>query len=181
MNTLDKKLLEEVKNLSPFELKNKLINLANSNEKKGVKIFLNAGRGNAFFTLGYFSVEETRKTWCDGDLAGMPEKPNIYKRFKAFCNSNTNAPGIELLEEAVDYGIREYGFDSDSWVFELVDGIIGDNYPVPNRMLLRVEKVVHNYLIKEVFLIKLVMIFLLLKVALLLCAIYSIHLWQITF
>ena len=159
MNTLDKKLLEEVKNLSPFELKNKLINLANSNEKKGVKIFLNAGRGNpnwtastprdAFFTLGYFSVEETRKTWCDGDLAGMPEKPNIYKRFKAFCNSNTNAPGIELLEEAVDYGIREYGFDSDSWVFELVDGIIGDNYPVPDRMLLRVEKVVHNYLIKE--------------------------------
>lgn len=156
---MDKKLLEEVKNLSPFELKNKLINLANSNEKKGVKIFLNAGRGNpnwtastprdAFFTLGYFSVEETRKTWCDGDLAGMPEKPNIYKRFKAFCNSNTNAPGIELLEEAVDYGIREYGFDSDSWVFELVDGIIGDNYPVPDRMLLRVEKVVHNYLIKE--------------------------------
>ena len=40
---MDKRLLEEVKNLSPFELKDKLINLANSNEKKGVKIFLNAG------------------------------------------------------------------------------------------------------------------------------------------
>lgn len=47
---MDKKLLEEVKNLSPFELKNKLINLANSNEKKGVKIFLNAGRGNPNWT-----------------------------------------------------------------------------------------------------------------------------------
>ena len=37
---MDKRLLEEVKNLSPFELKDKLINLANSNEKKGVKSFL---------------------------------------------------------------------------------------------------------------------------------------------
>jgi len=40
VNTLDKKLLEEVKNLSPFELKNKLINLANSNEKKELKFSL---------------------------------------------------------------------------------------------------------------------------------------------
>lgn len=37
---MDKKLLEEVKNLSPFELKDKLINLANSNEKKELKSFL---------------------------------------------------------------------------------------------------------------------------------------------
>ena len=156
---MDKKLLEEVKNLSPFELKDKLINLANSNEKKGVKIFLNAGRGNpnwtastprdAFFTLGHFSVEETRKTWRDGDLAGMPEKANIYRHFKDFCNSNKNSPGIELLEKAIDYGINEYGFDADSWVFELVDGIIGDNYTVQDRMLLRIEKGVHNYLIRE--------------------------------
>lgn len=37
---MDKKLLEEIKNLSPFELKDKLINLANSNEKKVLKSFL---------------------------------------------------------------------------------------------------------------------------------------------
>ena len=59
---------ENLKNIygtvSPFEFKDKLLKLANSNEKKGVKIFLNAGRGNpnwtastpreAFFTLGQF-------------------------------------------------------------------------------------------------------------------------------
>ena len=70
----------------------------------------------------------------------MPEKANIYRHFKDFCTSNKNSPGIELLEKAIDYGINEYGFDADSWVFELVDGIIGDNYPVPDRMLLRIRK-----------------------------------------
>lgn len=66
-----KELVKEYKNLSPFELKNKLIAMAKSTEKKGVATFLNAGRGNpnwtastprqAFFTLGLFAVEETKR------------------------------------------------------------------------------------------------------------------------
>ncbi|SFD38335.1 aspartate 4-decarboxylase [Clostridium uliginosum] len=154
-----KELIEKVRNLSPFELKDELISLALDSEKKGVKIFLNAGRGNpnwtastprdAFFTLGHFAVSETRRIWCDGDLAGMPEKLEIYNRFKNFVSNHKDAPGIHLLDEIVQYGIDKYDFDNDSWVFELVDGIIGDNYPVPDRMLIRVERAVHDYLIKE--------------------------------
>ena len=30
-----------------------------------------------------------------------------------------------------------------------MDGIIGDNYPVPDRMLIKIEQVVKDYLIKE--------------------------------
>ena len=42
--------INEFKHLSPFELKDKLINLALDFEKKGVDIFLNAGRGNPNWT-----------------------------------------------------------------------------------------------------------------------------------
>src|SRR5262249_35923449 len=34
---------------------------------------------------------------------------------------------------------------------ELVDSIIGDNYPVPDRMLVHTEKVVHRYLEREMW------------------------------
>ena len=37
----------------------------------------------------------------------------------------------------------------DEYIYELTDGIIGDNYPVPDRMLIHIEKIVHNYLMKE--------------------------------
>ncbi|WP_330362564.1 aspartate 4-decarboxylase [[Clostridium] dakarense] len=152
-------LIEKVKALSPFELKDELINLAKKSEQKGVRVLLNAGRGNpnwtaatprqAFFTLGQFSVHESQRIWCDGDLAGMPEKAGIYNRFKTYYSNHKTAEGIELLDKIVDYGIEKHDFEPDSWVFELVDGIIGDNYPVPDRMLIRIEKVVREYLIKE--------------------------------
>ncbi|NRX89865.1 hypothetical protein DFM92_000318 [Clostridium beijerinckii] len=70
--------------ISPFEFKNELINLAEGQRKKSARTLLNAGRGNpnwtaatpreAFFTFGIFAVEETRRVWNDGDLAGMPKK-----------------------------------------------------------------------------------------------------------
>lgn len=154
-----KQLIEKVKTLSPFELKDELINLAQKSQQRGVRVLLNAGRGNpnwtaatprqAFFTLGQFAVIESQRIWCDGDLAGMPEKPGIYDRFKTYYNEHKDAEGIELLDKIIDYGIEKHDFDPDAWVFELVDGIIGDNYPVPGRMLIRIEKVVREYLIKE--------------------------------
>ena len=154
-----KKLIEEVKSLSPFELKDKLIELALKSERKGTNVLLNAGRGNpnwtaatprqAFFTLGQFAVEETKRTWCDVDLSGMPHNTGIYNRFKIYYEKNQNAPGIELLNKIIEYGIEVHDFDKDNWVFELVDGIIGDNYPLPDRMLIHIEKVVRDYLIKE--------------------------------
>lgn len=79
----------------------------------------------------------------------MPEKQGIYDRFKTYYNERKNAEGIELLDKIIDYGIEKHNFEPDSWVFELVDGIIGDNYPAPDRMLIRIEKVVGEYLIKE--------------------------------
>jgi aspartate 4-decarboxylase len=39
-----------------------------------------------------------------------------------------------------------FGFQPDALVHELVDSIIGDNYPVPDRMLVHNERIVHEYL-----------------------------------
>ena len=46
----------------------------------------------------------------------------------------------------VPWAVKKFGFDSDKFVHELVDSIIGDHYPVPDRMLVHNEQVVREYL-----------------------------------
>ena len=46
----------------------------------------------------------------------------------------------------VQFAIKTFGFEPDAFVHELVDSIIGDNYPVPDRMLVHNERIVHEYL-----------------------------------
>ncbi|SFA83311.1 aspartate 4-decarboxylase [Clostridium frigidicarnis] len=145
--------------ISPFEFKNKLIQLAKDPKEKSARTLLDAGRGNpnwtastprdAFFTFGHFAVSETRRVQDDGDLAGMPEKTGICNRFYEYLDKNLNFPGVDLLKNIIDYGINEQGFNGDDWIHELADGIIGDNYPFPDRMLPHIEKVVHDYLLQE--------------------------------
>ncbi|HEE9845727.1 aspartate 4-decarboxylase [Clostridium perfringens] len=153
--------LEELKKIygkiSPFEFKNKLIDLAK--DKKSAHILLDAGRGNpnwtsstprdAFFTFGHFAVSETKRTFESCDLAGIPHKEGIYNRFLKFIEENKNFPAIELLEKIINYGIKEKGFNPDDFLYELCDAIIGDNYPYPDRMLPHIESIVHDYLLKE--------------------------------
>ena len=44
------------------------------------------------------------------------------------------------------HAVERFAFRPDGFVHELVDAIIGDNYPVPDRMLAHAEQVVHEYL-----------------------------------
>ena len=46
----------------------------------------------------------------------------------------------------VPWAVKNFGFEPDAFVHELVDSIIGDNYPVPDRMLVHNEKIVREYL-----------------------------------
>lgn len=144
--------------ISPFEFKNKLISLA-TGHIRGTRVLLDAGRGNpnwiaatpreAFFTLGQFAVEECRRVKNEGDLAGMPQRIGISNRLQNYIQSHRDMPGIQLLEQIMKFGISELKFEADDWIYELVDGIIGDNYPTPDRMLLHAEKVVQKFLIQE--------------------------------
>ncbi|WP_195428216.1 aspartate 4-decarboxylase [Clostridium sp. D46t1_190503_E9] len=145
--------------ISPFEFKNRLIELANGENEKTARILLDAGRGNpnwtastpreAFFTFGLFAVNETKKDFHNVNLAGMPKKNGIYHRFIKFVDENNTLPGIELLRKIIEYGINEKKFNADDYLYELADAIIGDNYPVPDRMLFHIEQIVHDYLVQE--------------------------------
>jgi aspartate 4-decarboxylase len=157
MDELKKESLQ-LEKISPFELKDKLIDLAKG-KMRMTRTMLDAGRGNpnwiaatpreAFFTLGQFAVTESRRVWDEGDLAGMPSRIGIADRFNQYVKENQQAPGIQLLKEIIDYGINIKKFEPDTWIYELVDGIIGDNYPNPDRMLVRTEQVVLDFFIKE--------------------------------
>ncbi len=145
--------------LSPFELKDKLIGLAQVGTRRNTAQFLNAGRGNpnwicttpreAFATLLRFAIEESKRVVNAPDLGGMPEKAGIAKRFDAFLDRNKDAGGAKLLRESLTHGVAKFGFDADTFVHELTDGITGDMYPVPDRMLVCAERIVHQFLVQE--------------------------------
>jgi aspartate 4-decarboxylase len=137
--------------LSPFELKNKLVELA---KHRGERMMLNAGRGNpnwvaleprdAFFRLGLFAVEESRRT-AIGSFGGLPKKRGIAARLEAFLASDRGTAGARLLARGVAFGRDALGLDPDLLVGEWVDGILGDHYPLPPRMLPYAERIVHAH------------------------------------
>jgi aspartate 4-decarboxylase len=146
--------------LSPFELKDELIKLAQLAESDPVVQFLNAGRGNpnwvcttpreAFGTLLRFGIEEARRGVSIPDFGKMIARgPGLGKRFEEFLEANSSAPGIKLLRETWDFGLNKLKFEPDSFAHELAEGIIGDMYPVPDRMLRHCEEIVHKYLDRE--------------------------------
>jgi aspartate 4-decarboxylase len=151
-----RRAFEPYEKLSPFEIKDKLIQLAKDSAKKSAFAMLNAGRGNpnwvattpreGFFLLGQFGVEECKRVMDAPDMGGMPQADGIAGRLDTFLKAHADAPGAAFLRDAVAFAIVRFGMDADALVHELVDSIIGDNYPVPDRMLVHAEKIVHAYL-----------------------------------
>jgi len=153
MKVIDEKRYEV---LSPFELKNKLIDMAKTHHER---MMLNAGRGNpnwvatipreAFFHLGYFAIGEAKRLQIRPMFGGSPTKEGVAKRFKQFLETNKQIPAITFLKDTFKYVTQTLKIDADTFVFEMVDGIMGDHYPTPDRMLSCCEKIVHQYLIQE--------------------------------
>ncbi|MGW8726712.1 bifunctional aspartate transaminase/aspartate 4-decarboxylase [Streptomyces sp. NPDC055808] len=166
--TFTREEIQSFAQLSPFELKDKFIQIAQAvqedepgQKEKSARQMLNAGRGNpnwvatgpreAFYALGYFALSESRRVWTADNLGGMPEKQGAAGRFDSYVRQHPDLPGIELLERCIAYAVERFGFDRDEFVHELTDSSIGDNYPVPDRMLVHAEKVVRGYLADEMF------------------------------
>ena len=76
----------------------------------------------------------------------MPQASGIAERLKTWLSKHMDMPGAEFLTSMVDFAIKQFEFKPDAFVHELVDSIIGDNYPVPDRMLVHNEAIVHEYL-----------------------------------
>jgi len=139
--------------LSPFELKNKLIDMAKNNREK---MMLNAGRGNpnwvatqpreAFFLFGSFALEEGRRVLSRPGMAGAPDSRGMGKRFQEFYRIHSEQHGAQFLADAYKHAIEQLELDGDSFIGEMVDAILGDHYPTPDRVLENTEKIVRAYL-----------------------------------
>ncbi|MBP5979131.1 MAG: bifunctional aspartate transaminase/aspartate 4-decarboxylase [Halomonas sp.] len=144
--------------LSPFELKDELIKLAS--DKKN-RTMLNAGRGNpnfmatlprrAFFQLGLFAATESELSfsYMQQGVGGLPNIEGIEGRFERFTSEHRDLEGVRFLSRSLSYVRDQLGLSASQFLHEMVEGILGCNYPVPPRMLRISEKIVCQYLVKE--------------------------------
>ena len=157
---ITKNFAKKMETISPFELKNKLIEMADESIKKMAHTMLNAGRGNpnwiatepreAFFLLGKFGLCECRRVQSlEEGIAGIPQQEGIAARFEAFLKENEKEAGARLLKETYNYMLMEHAADPDRLVHEWAESVIGDQYPVPDRILHFTELIVQDYLAQE--------------------------------
>jgi aspartate 4-decarboxylase len=144
--------------LSPFELKDELIKLASGNKNHAM---LNAGRGNpnflatlprrAFFRLGLFAATESELSfsYMQQGVGGLPRIDGIEGRFERFTSENRDQEGVDFLRRALSYVRDQLGLSASEFLHEMVEGILGCNYPVPPRMLSVSEEIVRKYLMRE--------------------------------
>jgi aspartate 4-decarboxylase len=143
--------------LGPFEIKDFLAKVASKTALDNSVSYLNAGRGNpnwvatepreGYFLLGQFAVTECKRVMdLPPGVAGMPKASGVAARLEAWLDKHADMPGADFLKRMVPWTVKQFKFDSDAFVHELVDSIIGDHYPVPDRMLVHNEQIVHEYL-----------------------------------
>lgn len=148
----------EYTNLSPFELKDTLIQLAQSHSER---MMLNAGRGNpnflatlprhAFFQLGLFATQESEMSFSflSEGIGGFPIHHNLTQRFEDFIRRNYTTPGVSFLGKMFSYVRDQLGLDGNIFLQEIIEGILGCNYPVPDRMLNISEEIVKEYILQQ--------------------------------
>jgi aspartate 4-decarboxylase len=154
---MDQTTLTQYEKLGPFEIKDFLAKSALKSAQEESLTYLNAGRGNpnwvateprqAFFLLGQFAVTESKRVLdLPPGVGGMPKAKGIAERLEKWLKAHADMPGASFLQAMVPWTLKKFGFDADKFVHELVDSIIGDHYPVPDRMLVHNERIVHEYL-----------------------------------
>ncbi|WP_028218951.1 bifunctional aspartate transaminase/aspartate 4-decarboxylase [Paraburkholderia oxyphila] len=149
--------------LSPFELKDELIKAAGgSAAARPANIsMLNAGRGNpnflatiprhGFWQLGLFAMRESERSFAymPEGVGGFPQREGIIERFDLFVRENKGQPGIAFLAGAVSYVRDQLGYSAGDFLYEMTEGILACNYPVPDRILKLTENIIGQYLRRE--------------------------------
>src|SRR6516225_2091186 len=120
--------------LSPFEIKDELIRLAKNSSRTTQSAFLNAGRGNpnwvattpreGFFLLGQFALTESKRVLDHtAGIGGMPQAKGIASRMEEWLAKHADVPGASFLSSLVPFAVKQFGFEPDAFVHELVDSI----------------------------------------------------------
>ena len=144
--------------LSPFELKNRLVELA---KHRGERMMLNAGRGNpnwialepraACLLLAEFALAEAHRVALGPGFGGLPKTRGIAARLQSHLAGRPGAAGGALLQRGIELARDVHGLEPDRLVGEWVDGVLGDHYPLPVRMLVHAEALVRAHLVAELF------------------------------
>src|SRR5690348_4241230 len=114
--------LKKFEALSPFEIKDELINLAKGTSKRTQSAFLNAGRGNpnwvattpreGYFLLGQFAITESKRVLDDpAGIGGMPKAQGIARRLETWLAAHPDMPGAEFLAAMVPFTVKKFGFE----------------------------------------------------------------------
>lgn len=164
--TADMKVFEQVDDskvgsldqLSNFEVA-AIFNKYAQHNLRGNEV-VNGGRGNpnwiattarlAYSRLLEFGVAEAERTYFDPrGMAGDVQKDGIYQRLMIALKSSRRDL---FLRTVIDTAIKKLAIqDKDAFVYELVDGALGDHYPYPPRCLTYTEQVLQQYLQKVCF------------------------------
>ncbi len=146
--------------LSPFELKDKLIEIASTSADH---MMLNAGRGNpnflatlprhAFLRLGDFALREAERSYAylESGFGGLPERDGIVHRFEIFAEHHSDRAGVNFLQSAITYIKDQLGLDREEFLCEMATAFLGCVYPVPPRVLQYTEEIVKAYLAQEMY------------------------------
>src|SRR5580698_7571031 len=111
--------LRKFEALSPFEIKDELINLAKKTSRTTQSAFLNAGRGNpnwiatapreGFFLLGQFAITESKRVMDHpAGIGGMPQASGISGRFKSWLRDRADTSGAAFLKAMLDYAVSTF-------------------------------------------------------------------------
>ena len=148
--------VEKLASLSPFELKDALIEVASESDR----LMLNAGRGNpnflattprhGFFKFGQFAMTEAERSYIYmQDVGGFPQREGIESRFELFVKGHADEPGTRFIAAIVSYVRDQMGLSAGDFIYEMCEAILGCNYPVPDRMLRLSEIIVGKYIHRE--------------------------------
>lgn len=157
-NQVDDSQVSNLDQLSNFEVA-AIFNKYAQHNLRGNEV-VNGGRGNpnwiattarlAYSRLLEFGVIEAERTYFDPrGMAGDVQKEGIYQRLMIALKSSRRDI---FLRKVIDAAISQLAIkDKDAFVYELVDGALGDHYPYPPRCLTYTEKVLQRYLQKVCF------------------------------
>lgn len=145
--------------MSPFEFKNILLDVAGKSALTRNHPVLNAGRGNpnflntsvrdAFSYLQHF-MSNLSNTYSEYTHIGLrPEKNGIAEKLQIFLKEKHEGEGAELLSNSIAFAEEHFHLVPDEFIFELGDAALGDFYPSPPRIFPQIEKIFNTYLHRE--------------------------------
>lgn len=144
--------------LSPFELKDELIAIANKEHKGEI---LNAGRGNpnflainprkVFNLIGDFAIKEAEYSYSflNSSLGGSIRTEGLTTRFLSFLSNHTDKETAKIALTYSSYMEDQMGLSLKDVLLEMLNAYLASNYPVPPRSLVNAEKIFKKYIVKE--------------------------------